>query len=31
MVENRSGKVDIVRIEGNKATIDTIKDGFNLS
>ena len=31
MVENRSGKVDLVRIEGNKATINTIKDGFNLS
>jgi sugar lactone lactonase YvrE len=31
MVENRSGKVDLVRVEGNKATINTIKDGFNLS
>ena len=28
MVENRSGKVDLVRVEGNKATIDTIKDGY---
>jgi sugar lactone lactonase YvrE len=31
MVENRSGKVDLVRVEGNKATIDTIKDGFTQS
>jgi hypothetical protein len=31
MVENRSGKVDVVRIDGNRATIDTIKDGFKMS
>jgi sugar lactone lactonase YvrE len=31
MVENRSGKIDLVRVEGNKATITTIKDGFTQS
>ena len=31
MVENRTGKVDLVSVDGNKATISTIKDGFNLS
>jgi sugar lactone lactonase YvrE len=31
MVENRSGKVDLVQVEGNKATITTIKDGFTQS
>ena len=31
LVENRSGKIDIVRVEGNKATITTIKDGFKLT
>jgi hypothetical protein len=31
MVENRSGKVDLVRVDGNRASINTIKDGFNLS
>jgi streptogramin lyase len=31
MAENRSGRIDVVRIEGNKATIQTIKDGFKLS
>jgi hypothetical protein len=28
MVENRSGKIDLIRVEGNRATIETIKDGF---
>ncbi len=28
MVENQSGKIDLVRVEGDKATIETIKDGF---
>jgi hypothetical protein len=31
MVENRSGKVDLVAVEGSKATIKTIKDGFTQS
>jgi sugar lactone lactonase YvrE len=31
MVENRSGKIDLVRVEGNKAMITTIKDGFTQS
>ena len=31
MAENRSGRIDVVRVEGNKATIQTIKDGFKLS
>jgi sugar lactone lactonase YvrE len=31
MAENRGGKLDVVRVDGNKATIDTIKDGFKLS
>jgi hypothetical protein len=31
LVENRSGKIDIVTIAGDKATIETIKDGFKLT
>jgi sugar lactone lactonase YvrE len=31
MVENRGGKIDIVRVNGSKATIETIKDGFRLT
>jgi sugar lactone lactonase YvrE len=31
MAENRSGKIDIVRVDGSKATIETIKDGFKLT
>jgi sugar lactone lactonase YvrE len=31
LVESRSGKIDIVRVEGNKATIATIKDGFKMT
>jgi hypothetical protein len=31
MAENRTGKLDLVHVDGNKATINTIKDGFNLS
>jgi hypothetical protein len=28
LAENRSGKIDIVTVEGDKAKIETIKDGF---
>jgi hypothetical protein len=28
LAENRSGKIDIVKVEGDKAEIETIKDGF---
>jgi sugar lactone lactonase YvrE len=28
LAENRSGKIDIVKVEGDKAKIETIKDGF---
>ena len=31
LVENRSGKIDIVRVEGAKASIATIKDGFTMT
>jgi sugar lactone lactonase YvrE len=31
LAENRSGRIDVVRVEGNTASIDTIKDGFKLS
>jgi streptogramin lyase len=31
LAENRNGKIDIVRVDGGKATIDTIKEGFKLS
>jgi sugar lactone lactonase YvrE len=31
LAENRSGKIDVVRVDQSKATIDTIKDGFKLS
>ncbi|HET7880924.1 MAG TPA: hypothetical protein VFL55_08560 [Acetobacteraceae bacterium] len=31
MAENRTGKLDLVHVDGNKATINTIKDGFKLS
>ncbi len=31
MAENRSGRIDVVRVYGSKATIDTIKDGFKLT
>ncbi len=31
LAENRSGKIDIVTIEGDKAKIDTIKDGFKFT
>ncbi len=31
MVENRSGKIDLVWVEGSKATVTTIKDGFTQS
>jgi sugar lactone lactonase YvrE len=31
LAENRAGKVDIVTVDGDKAKIDTIKDGFKLS
>jgi hypothetical protein len=31
VAENRGGKIDIVRVEGNKAAIETIKDGFKLT
>jgi sugar lactone lactonase YvrE len=31
MAENRGGKIDFVSIDGGKAKIDTIKDGFKLS
>jgi hypothetical protein len=31
LAENRSGKIDIVRVDGSKATIETIKDGFKLT
>jgi hypothetical protein len=31
LAENRSGKIDIVTVSGDKAKIDMIKDGFKLS
>jgi sugar lactone lactonase YvrE len=31
LAENRSGKIDIVTFDGDKAKIETIKDGFKLS
>ena len=31
LAENRSGKVDIITVEGNKAEVATIKDGFKFS
>ncbi len=31
LAENRSGKIDVVTIEGDKAKIETIKDGFKLT
>jgi sugar lactone lactonase YvrE len=31
LAENRSGRIDVVRLNGDKATIETIKDGFKLS
>jgi hypothetical protein len=31
LAENRSGKIDIVTVEGDKAKITTIKDGFKLT
>ena len=31
LAENRSGKIDIVNIQGDKATIVTIKDGFKFT
>jgi sugar lactone lactonase YvrE len=31
LAESRSGRIDVVRVDGNKATIETIKDGFKLS
>ena len=31
LAENRSGKIDIVNIQGDKATIETIKDGFKFT
>jgi hypothetical protein len=31
LAENRSGKIDIVTIDGDKAKIDTIKDGFKFT
>jgi sugar lactone lactonase YvrE len=31
LAENRAGKIDVVTIDGGKAKIDTIKDGFKLT
>ena len=31
LAENRAGKIDVVTIEGNKANIETIKDGFKFT
>jgi sugar lactone lactonase YvrE len=31
LAENRSGKIDIVNIDGDKANIETIKDGFRFT
>ena len=31
LAENRSGKIDIVNVQGDKATIETIKDGFKFT
>jgi hypothetical protein len=31
LAENRSGKIDIVNVEGGKARIETIKDGFKFT
>ena len=31
LAENRSGKIDIVTVEGDKAGISTIKDGFKFT
>ncbi len=31
LAENRGGKIDVVRVAGNKAQIETIKDGFKLN
>jgi sugar lactone lactonase YvrE len=31
LAENRSGRIDVVHVNGDKATIQTIKDGFKLS
>jgi hypothetical protein len=31
LAENRSGKIDIVNVEGNKANVATIKDGFKFT
>ncbi len=31
LAENRSGKIDIVNIDGDKASIETIKDGFRFT
>jgi hypothetical protein len=31
LAENRGGKIDVVRVAGNTAQIETIKDGFKLS
>jgi streptogramin lyase len=31
LAENRSGKIDTVRVDGSKAAIETIKDGFKLT
>jgi sugar lactone lactonase YvrE len=31
LAENRSGKIDIVTVDGDKAKIDTIKDGFKFT
>jgi hypothetical protein len=31
LAENRSGKIDVITVEGNKAEVATIKDGFKFS
>jgi sugar lactone lactonase YvrE len=31
LAENRAGKIDVVTLEGNKANIETIKDGFKFT
>jgi sugar lactone lactonase YvrE len=31
LAENRGGRIDVVRIDGSNAAIETIKDGFKLS
>jgi hypothetical protein len=31
LAENRSGKIDIVNVNGEKAKIETIKDGFKFT